>query len=147
MPTLGHFSIVRNCDENQILQVTFLFFLTQGRLSSTEEHPPDMTLYSYSGNDSGVHSRLELSSLSFHSNFCHHPGHSRALWTFHTFVSRILGLFFFAWATGMWDLSFLTRDPNRTSQQRRPGVLTTGPPGKSLGSLYFRDSLPALRPH
>jgi len=26
MPTLGHFSIVRNCDENQILQVTFHFF-------------------------------------------------------------------------------------------------------------------------
>ena len=26
MPTLGHFSILRNCDENQILQVTFFFF-------------------------------------------------------------------------------------------------------------------------
>ena len=39
----------------------------------------------------------------------------------------------FFWPQGMWDLSFLTRNPTHTSLEGK--VLTTGPPGKSL--IYF----------
>ena len=43
--------------------------------------------------------------------------------------------FFLAAPRGVWDLSSLIRDQTRCPLQWKHGVLTTGPPGKSL--LFF----------
>ena len=43
---------------------------------------------------------------------------------------------------GMQDLSSLTRDQTRAPRQWKQGVLTTGPPGKSLVSSLYAYLLP-----
>ena len=45
MPTLGHFSILRNCDENQILQVTFFFFFNHKEGFLLQKNTPMIWLF------------------------------------------------------------------------------------------------------
>ena len=48
-----------------------------------------------------------------------------------------LACFFFAVLRGLWDLSSLNRDRTFPPLQWERGVLTTGPPGKSLLALVL----------
>ena len=65
-------------------------------------------------------------------------GHIHGAWRA---LLRHLVFFFFsnfsAMLSGMWDLSFLTRDRTCTSCIWKRGDLTTEPPGKSLRHLVF----------
>ena len=50
--------------------------------------------------------------------------------------------FFFGMPCGMWDLTSQTRELNPRPLDWKHGVLTTGPPGKSLDSSYHHPGKP-----
>ena len=49
----------------------------------------------------------------------------------------VFGIFFLAVLFGMWDLSFPNQGSNPCPLQWEHGVLTTGPPGKSLACTFY----------